>query len=156
MSFNPDDEGVEDSERIIRQLREENSDLNRQISELSARLSRYELQQDGAATNARAEGPRIPAGHTTASRNTVGRRSIAFEHRNARQHQGRMAYLLKKLETKQSWTLDAVADLQAYCVSTTIDGAGNTFYNSAIKAYAGEDGHSFIEDLDALIAMIQT
>jgi hypothetical protein len=157
MSFNPDDEETQSRERTIQQLREENSDLSRQIAELSARLSRYELHQ-GAASNAinSSEPTRGPMQNIRGSKNSVGRKSIAFDHRNLRQHQGRMAYLLKKLETKQTWTLDAIADLQAYCVSTNIASAGPEFYNSAVKAYAGEDGHTFIVDLDALIAMIQS
>jgi hypothetical protein len=151
MSFNPDDKETLESEQLIQQLREENSELSRQVAELTTRLSRYEIQ-DGAATtnNARTSSP------TTNDRAGVGRKSIPFNRRNARQHQGRMAYLLKKLETKQSWTLDAIADLQAYCTAADIAGAGRIFYDAAVLAYAGENGHTIVPDLDTFIAMIQS
>lgn len=158
MSFNPDDEETLESEQLIQQLREENSELARQVAELTTRLSRYEVQ-DGAATNST-----TPTNNTRISYPTtnvrgsagVGRKSIPFSSRNPRQHQGRMAYLLKKLEAKQSWTLDTIADLQAYCTAADVAGAGHAFYHAAVLAYAGENGHTIVPDLDTLIAMIQS
>ena len=161
MSLNPDDNEIQESGRIISQLREENNALTQQIAELSTRLARYEM---GPATNASDTRSALPALsahpiHPTNDRGGIsaGRKSIPFDRRDTRQHQGRMAYLLKKLEAKHSsWNLDAVADLQAYCVATDIAGAGAEFYRNAVIAYAGESGDSIITDLDTLIAMIQS
>ena len=77
-----------------------------------------------------------------------GRRSIPFSHRNEKQHQGRIAYLLKLLEkrTTQVWNIDLITDLQEYCASNS------DFFNQALQAYGAADDI----DIDTFIAMLQS
>lgn len=153
MSLNPDDQAVDaDKDSTITHLREENEDLRRQIEELSTRLSLYEPEQ-GPSTRRNHEGGSSSAAASSGGGN-VGRKSIPFPNRSAKQHQGRMAYLLKKLEMQHTWTQDSIADLQAYFVSTDIPGAGNEFFRLAVVAFAGENGLQTITDIDTFLAML--
>jgi hypothetical protein len=150
MSFNPDDVDAENEK-----LKQENEKLKKQIDELSAKLAQHEI----AARNAGAAGAAIGHDEYFGTRNSgnggVGRRSIPFSRRNPKQHQGRMAYLLKKLEEKQNWTQDAIADLQSYFVARNVLGAGDDFFRAAVIAYAGENGREIITDIDLFLAMLQ-
>lgn len=157
MSLNPDDQAAEESkDSTIAHLREENEDLKRQIEELSTRLSLYE---PGATNNDPDSRPSSspaasgPIGHHSGGGN-VGRKSIPFASRSAKQHQGRMTYLLKKLETRHIWSQDAIADLQAYFVSPHIPGAGTNFFRQAVVAFSGESGLETITDIDTFLAML--
>ena len=180
MSFNPDDPSTPDMDTTIRCLREENDELKKQVEELSTRLSRYELnttvtrqgpqgpvasrtqrtqgpQQSPVATNLPNRGTGFFAAASTTSRSSVGRKSIPFDRRNAKQHQGRMAYLLKKLEGNTTvWTQDSIADLQAYFVSSDIAGAGSEFFQLAVVALSGENGAETITDIDTFLAILQS
>jgi hypothetical protein len=144
MSFNPDDNDSVESDRAMAVLREENNNLKKQIEELTQKLAQYEIQ----------EGTRTTATNGPAT-NSVGRRSIPFHQRNVKQHQGRMKYLLTKLETKQQWNQDTIIDLREYCVNSNIQGAGQDFLRSAIVAYGGESSLAVITDIDLFIAMLQ-
>jgi hypothetical protein len=156
MSFNPDDVDAENEK-----LKQENEKLKKQIDELSAKLAQHEIaaRNAGSAGLAWAAGAAIGHDEYFGTRNSgnggVGRRSIPFSRRNPKQHQGRMAYLLKKLEEKQSWTQDAIADLQSYFVARNVLGAGDEFFRAAVIAYAGENGREIITDIDLFLAMLQ-
>jgi hypothetical protein len=143
MSFNPDDVAGDEQEKLIQSLRNENEDLKKKIEDLSRRLAVYE--NSGNAMGA-AGGPVLSEGGAEA---TVGRKSLPFARRNSKQHQGRMTYLLKKLEmgTSQQWTQDAIADLHTYCTSEP------DFFKKAVVAYSGDD---HITDMDVFIAMLQS
>ena len=110
----------------------------------------------GAATNAatNAGGAGGSGGASYASPG-VGRKSIPFSQRNPKQHQGRMAYLLKKLETKQELTQDVIADMHSYFVARNILGAGDEFFRAAVVAYAGPGCDEVITDIDLFLGMIQ-
>jgi hypothetical protein len=175
MSFNPDD--------VDERLRQENEELKKKVQELTAKVAEYEMilqfsrssilgpdQGDAAAggaseaaTNAR-EGAREAATNvvggaatntTTTTSLGVGRKSIPFSRRNPKQHQGRMAYLLKKLETKQELTQDVIADMHSYFVARNIMGAGDEFFRAAVVAYAGPGCDEVITDIDTFLGMIQ-
>lgn len=153
MSFNPDDtdslrEENQKKDDTIKTLRDQNEDLKRQISELTERLSSFQREDE--------EDDRDAAGMAAggASRG-IGRRSIPFSRRTAKQHQGRMAYLLKKLEQKNTWTQDAIADLYTYFVAQNIEGAGDEFFRACIFAFAGENAQETITDIDLFLAMLQ-
>lgn len=156
MSFNPDDIDAENEK-----LKDENEKLKKQIDDLSAKLAQHELaaRNAGTAGAAGGGGGRDEDFENRGGRNSgtggVGRRSIPFSRRNPKQHQGRMAYLLKKLEEKQSWTQDAIADLQSYFVARNVLGAGDEFFRASVIAYAGENGHEIITDIDLFLAMLQ-
>ncbi len=153
MSFNPDDVDAENEK-----LKQENEKLKKQIDDLSAKLAQHEIAARNASA-AGAAGGRDEDFENRGSRNSgtggVGRRSIPFSRRNPKQHQGRMAYLLKKLEEKQGWTQDAIADLHSYFVARNVLGAGDEFYRAAVIAYAGENGPEIITDIDLFLAMLQ-
>lgn len=153
MSFNPDDTTSEDKDATISSLREENEDLKRQMDELLSRLSLYE-DNNGAAIGT-ASRSRVALGLPSSVRGNAGRKSIPFATRTPKQHQGRMAYLLKKLEMQDTWSQDAIADLQEYCISQDIIGAGSEFFRTAIVAFAGESAIETITDIDTFLAMIQ-
>ena len=176
MACNPDDTSNNDKDTIIRCLREENDELKRQIEQLSARLSLCEIEtqqhassgpsgpsgpygSSAAASRQARQDTRYPSNASTASAAAsggVGRKSIPFFRRNAKQHQGRIAYLLKKLEkSKSSWSQDAIADLQEYFISSDIPGAGHNFFKLAVVAFAGENAIETITDIDTFIAMLQ-
>jgi hypothetical protein len=149
MSFNPDDVDAENEK-----LKAENESLKKKVEELSAKMAEYELITRFSRSSLHSgwadddNGPRAASG-------SVGRKSIPFSARTPKQHQGRMAYLLKKLETKQSWTQDTLADLQGYFVATNILGAGEEFFRAAVVAYAGDNADEVITDIDTFFAMIQ-
>lgn len=177
MACNPDDISNADKDTIIQDLREENDDLKRKIEELTTRLSLYEIDSGspghlGPSRPSASSGPSgahrafsQPAsarwGQTAATGggSNAGRKSIPFSQRTAKQHQGRMAYLLKKLENSNTanifWSQDGISDLREYFVSSDIPGAGNKFFRSAVVAFAGEDGAESITDIDTFIAMLQ-
>lgn len=170
MSFNPDESDPRsDAENlteleIIESLRQENSSLKLQIEELSRRLAGYEIE-GGSAGPALAGDGRAPAASRSSSsmrannRSTSsgaagsrGRKSIPFEERSDKQHQGRMAYLLKLLEkqSEQTWNQDLIADLQEYCVSDA------EFFREALLSYCvNVDQHNDF-DIDTFIAMLQS
>jgi hypothetical protein len=146
MSFNPDDNDSVESDRAMAVLQEENNNLKKQIEEFTRKLAQYEIQE-GARTST-INGP---------ATNSVGRRSIPFHQRNIKQYQGRMKYLLTKLETNQQWNQDTIADLQEYCTNFNIQGAGQDFLRTAIVAYGGESSLAVITDIDIdlFISMLQ-
>jgi len=178
MSLNPDDDANVDQEKIIQTLRDENKDLKKQIQELTRRLASHEMSSSGASAGdpgrfvfdpeeAIAAGgpggvpgevpgflfqaPGAPADRSFATEGThVGRKSLPFGRRNSKQHQGRMTYLLKKLEmgTSQAWTQDAIADLHTYCTSDP------EFFRKAVVVYTGNS--DMIQDMDVFIAMLQS
>jgi hypothetical protein len=157
MSLNPDDEADNDQEKIIQSLRDENNDLKKQIDDLTRRVALYEMNLSPAATgpvssdpgNANRAAATAPATVAASEGTHVGRKSVPFSRRNSKQHQGRMTYLLKKLEmgTSQTWTQDAIADLHTYCTSD------EEFFKKAVVAYEGADS---IADMDVFIAMLQS
>jgi hypothetical protein len=66
-----------------------------------------------------------------------------------------MKYLLTKLEMKQQWNQDTIADLREYCVNSDIQGAGQDFFRTAVVAYGGESSLAVITDIDLFIVMLQ-
>jgi cell division septum initiation protein DivIVA len=163
MSFNPDDVDAENEK-----LREENEKLKKKVEELSAKVAEYELVSrfsrsalhsgaQAAAQAGAASGGSFGEEDDFVARggNGVGRKSIPFSRRTLKQHQGRMAYLLKKLENKQTWTQDTIADLHSYFVATNIMGAGKEFFRAAVVAFAGENADEVITDIDMFLAMLQ-
>ncbi len=160
MSFNPDDAGEaqhlgnDDQEAIINNLKEENSNLKSQIDDLTRRLARYEIHQnssdEGNEADEADEGGEADQNDSQAARrtNNRGRKSIPFHRRNPKQHQGRIAYLLKLLEKRSAhrWNQDLIADLQSYCVSD------ESFLKQALQTYLGDD----TIDLDTFIAILQS
>ena len=149
---------------VINDLREENNSLRSQIEELTRRLAQYEIGSEAGGPS-RTSGDYHQESRRNNNRNDFGiagaataataatgasgrgRRSIPFLHRNEKQHQGRIAYLLKLLEkrTVQVWNVDLISDLQEYCVSNS------EFFKQALQAYGSND-----IDLDTFIAMLQS
>lgn len=170
MSFNPDEPvgeaGEADEahhpteEAVVASLREENSSLKTQIEELTRRLAEYEIMDvdddreadtGRAAAGNRRHSPVAQRGNNRNSGSSYrGRRSIPFSHRNEKQHQGRVAYLLKLLEkrSEQAWNLDLINDLQEYCASDC------DFFKQALQAYGAVDAADI--DLDTFITMLQS
>ncbi len=122
-------------------LKEENDELRRKIQELSCRLSRYELEEEHVPL---IEPPRAAA---------TGRRTISFVNRSAKQHQGRMNYLVKKLEkgTHEIWSQEAIADIISYCTVSNVPGSGPEFLARAAAAYGVED----LPNMDDFVAILQ-
>lgn len=137
MSFNPDDEGGDE----LQLLKEENQELRRKVNELSTRLSRYELED---------EQPLVLEPSPAAA---TGRRTISFANRSAKQHQGRMNYLVKKLDkgTREIWSQEAIADIISYSSESSIPGSGPEFRMRAAAAYGLEN----LPNLDDFAAMLQ-
>jgi len=143
MSFNPDD--VESSAAEIDRLREENTGLRAQVEELTQRLAEQGLINREDSQSAQSN---VGEGAAASYSLPKGRRCIPYHRRSENQHQGRMAYLLKKLEdgSEARWNQDLIADLQTYCVENA------SFYEQVKQAYGAED----IDNIDTLIAMLQS
>ena len=139
MSFNPDDENEGGGE--LQMLKEENDELRRRVQELSSRLARYELED---------EQPPLMEPRQAAA---TGRKTISFANRSAKQHQGRMNYLVKKLEkgTREIWSQEAIADIISYCSESNVPGSGPEFRMRAAAAYGLED----LQNLDDFAAILQ-
>ena len=159
MSFNPDEHnqcGAENSSQdiVISNLQEENTSLKSQIEELSRRLSQYEISAGQAAAAAGGGGYNHPTNifrrYVSDGSNYRGRKSIPFSSRNEKQHQGRIAYLLKLLQkgSTQLWNQDLIVDLQEYCSSDA------DFFKQALQMY-GLGGNDEI-NMDTFIAMLQS
>jgi len=145
MSFNPDDE--ESSVQKIERLRQENESLKTQVEDLTKKLAEYELGNVQPAQAAQAaHAAQAAQGGFSRQNSNRGRKSIPFERRNEQQHEGRMAYLLKKLGdgSNSAWNQDLIADLHAYC------SRNQDFYRDVQEIIGAPN-----INLDTLIAMLQ-
>jgi hypothetical protein len=117
--------------------------------------SRVLSQVSGIRTRSYNTVAAIVADSVRRENNRRGRKSIPFDYRSEKQHQGRIVYLLKLLEqgSGQVWNQDLIADLQAYCISNS------DFFRQALEAYgirqSAAAGSEDI-DVDTFIAMLQS
>jgi hypothetical protein len=119
---------------------------------ISSRVLSQSLGTTTRSNNTAAAVVAVPARRENNSR---GRKSIPFDYRSEKQHQGRIVYLLKLLEkgSEQVWNQELIADLQAYCISNS------DFFRQALEAYGvgqSEAAGSEDIDIDTFIAMLQS
>jgi hypothetical protein len=99
--------------------------------------------------------PYVPNEPPTAG---VGRKTIEFSHRTAKQHKNRMKYLLKNMEKgpNQKWNQDTIADVIEYCKNTEIEEAGTIFFQQAIACITRDYDVATDMDIDTLVAILQS
>lgn len=142
----------------------ENIELKKQIEMLMQRVSLLELKMSEVAGSPDTVSPcpsiaSPPAvRNQPAARSSSGRRSIPYDHRNAKQHQNRMEYLLRKIKqsSNENWPYDTIVDVQLYCAGSDIPGTGQEYFKRAVLECAGEEGLETIKDIDTLLAILQS
>lgn len=142
-------------------LKYENAELKKQVDMLMNRMSSLELQyanSPASAPSVPSMAPSSPGAAASGTGATPGRKTIPFDKRSTKQHQNRMDYLLRKIKNadKETWTYDAIADVQTYSVATNIPSAGNEFFKKAVIECAGDNGLDTITDIDVLMAILQS
>ena len=146
-------------------LKYENAELKKQVDMLMHRMSSLELRYANSPASGLSPRGIVPVGHSPRGiapsspvAATPGRKTIPFDKRSTKQHQNRMDYLLRKIKNadKETWTYDAIADVQSYSVATNIPSAGNEFFKKAVVECAGDNGLDTIPDIDVLMAILQS
>jgi hypothetical protein len=139
-------------------VKQENIELKKQIEMLMQRVSLLELKMSqGSPDTVSIASP--PAASTQSrnhqvGRSSSGRKSIPYELRNAKQHQNRMEYLLKKMKQSENWQYDTIVDVQLYCAGSDIAGSGEEYFKRAVLECGGD--LETIKDIDTLLAILQS